>query len=108
MGVLRLGDSPASGAGSWPPLQPSTDRDEADAPKLERANRRYQKEDHSKKGEDGRYALKRKGIEICRLYNANKFGSTKAQGYCKASRSHQCSVCLGPHQALACPKANCN
>lgn len=71
-----------------------------------RANRRYQGEDQSKKGEDGRFSHNRKGIEICRLYNADKCGSQKAQGKCKASRSHQCTICLGPHQALACPKAN--
>ena len=71
-----------------------------------RANRRYQGEDQSKKGDDGRFSHNRKGIEICRLYNADKCGSQKAQGKCKASRSHQCTICLGPHQALACPKAN--
>ena len=67
-----------------------------------RATRRHQGEDLSRKGDDGRYAVNRKGVEICRLYNENKCGSTKAQGKCRASRSHQCSICLGPHQAVAC------
>eukprot|EP00435_Cladocopium_sp_Y103_P070661 s1426_g35.t1 len=47
-------------------------------PKTTRAARRHQGEDKSKKSEDGRFYLNRKGLEICRLYNADKCGSSKA------------------------------
>ena len=67
-----------------------------------RNNRTYRGEDHSQKGTDGTYSHNRKGLEICRLYNQGKCGTKAAQGKCKASRSHQCNQCLGPHQALAC------
>lgn len=69
-----------------------------------RAARRFTGEDQSKKAEDGKYSHNRKGIEICRLFNAGRCGSQKAQGRCKAGRSHQCFICLGPHQALSCPR----
>lgn len=69
-----------------------------------RAARRFTGEDKSRKGEDGNFTLNRKGIEICKLYNAGKCGGPKAQGRCKNQRSHQCMACLGPHQALECPR----
>ena len=72
--------------------------------KKTRAARRFSGEDKSKKGEDGRYSHNRKGIEICRAYNSNKCGTEKAQGKCRGGRSHQCNLCLGPHQAVGCKK----
>ncbi|CAK9112932.1 Uncharacterized protein SCF082_LOCUS52358, partial [Durusdinium trenchii] len=59
-----------------------------------RSNRTYKGEDKSRKGTDGTYSHNRRGVEICRLYNADKCGSKQAQGKCKSKRSHQCNKCL--------------
>ena len=69
-----------------------------------RASRRgYVGEDHSEKDNDGLYVKNRRGVEVCKNWNANRCGnSTAAQSKCKAKRSHQCNRCLGPHQATAC------
>eukprot|EP00435_Cladocopium_sp_Y103_P031144 s2849_g7.t2 len=72
--------------------------------KKTRPNRRgYTGDDHSVKGQDDLYVKNRRGIEICKNYNAGKCGSAAAQGKCKAKRSHQCNRCLGPHQGMNCP-----
>lgn len=76
------------------------------AKKKNRANRRYTGEDLSKKGEGGHYTHNRKGLEICKLYGEGRCGSDRAQGKCKNGRSHQCSLCLGPHPSNKCPKKN--
>eukprot|EP00435_Cladocopium_sp_Y103_P017556 s2656_g4.t1 len=51
-----------------------------------RASRRYTGEDKSRKGSDGKYELNRKGIEICRLYNAGKCGGQSAAGVPAAAK----------------------
>ena len=70
-----------------------------------RSNRTYKGEDKSRKGTDGTYSHNRRGVEICRLYNADKCGSKQAQGKCKSKRSHQCNKCLGPRQGVHCTGA---
>ena len=71
--------------------------------------KRYTGEDKSHKGSDGHYTVNRRGVEICRLYGEGKCGTKAAQGKCKNGRSHQCSLCLGPHMHSECPnKGNAN
>ena len=70
------------------------------------ARRGYQGEDKSEKDDQGLFIKNRKGIEVCRNYNANRCGSSAAQGRCKQKRSHQCNKCLGPHQAVGCTGKN--
>lgn len=72
--------------------------------KKARASRRYSGDDKSKQDSSGHYTHNRKGVEICRAYGEGKCGSLAAQGKCKNGRSHQCSLCLGPHPAQSCPK----
>lgn len=69
-----------------------------------RPQRRHQGDDLSQKDDNGNFTHNRKGIEVCRGYNSNRCGSATPQGKCKNGRAHQCGLCLGPHQALACPK----
>eukprot|EP00435_Cladocopium_sp_Y103_P055438 s1434_g18.t1 len=66
------------------------------------ARRGYTGTDHSKKDEQGVYTVNRRGIEMCKNYNQDRCGTQQAQGKCKAKRSHQCNLCLGPHQAISC------
>ena len=63
-------------------------------------------EDRSKKGPDGNFTINRRGVEICAAWNAGRCGKPTPQSKCTQTppRSHQCSKCLGPHQAKACPK----
>ena len=68
-----------------------------------RAARHYNGDDMSKKGSDGHYSHNRKGHEICRLFGKGKCSSKAAQSKCKNGRSHQCSLCLGPHMSGECP-----
>ena len=70
--------------------------------KAARAKRRYEGDDLSKKDGDI-YTHNRKGVEICRDWNKGKCGKPAAQSKCDRKRSHQCNLCLGPHQASACP-----
>lgn len=70
--------------------------------KRKRANRHYKGEDMSKKGADGHYTHNRKGHEICKLFGKGKCSSKAAQSKCKNGRSHQCSLCLGPHMSSEC------
>ena len=50
----------------------------------------------------GLYIISTK-TNICKNPNAGKCGpSSSARSRCKHGRSHQCNVCLGPHQALTC------
>ena len=61
----------------------------------------------SKPKHDGKqYTHNRRGVEICLRWNEGKCGVDKPQSKCSAKppRSHQCSKCLGPHQARSCPK----
>ena len=87
---------------------PKEDSDNLDSPnkkiRKNRAPRRgYTGEDRSEKDNDGNYVKNRRGVDICRNYNLGRCGTSAAQGKCKMKRSHQCSKCMGPHQALACP-----
>ena len=67
--------------------------------------RGYDGEDNSVKDDEGLYIINRRGANICKNYNAGKCGtSSAAQTKCKHGRSHQCNICLGPHEALACKK----
>ena len=69
--------------------------------------RGYDGEDNSVKDDAGLYIINRRGTNICKNYNAGRCGSsTAAQSKCKNGRSHQCNICLGPHQALACKKGS--
>ena len=63
-------------------------------------------EDKSRKGADGTFAVNRRGVEICAAWNAGRCGKHTPQSKCMQSppKSHQCSKCLGPHQAKACTK----
>lgn len=67
------------------------------------SRRGYVGEDKSEMGPDNTYLKNRRGIEVCKKYNAGKCGTAAAQGKCANKRSHQCNRCLGPHQALSCP-----
>ena len=78
-------------------------------PKRQKQNRPprrgYEGEDNSVKDEAGLYIINRRGTNICRNWNAGKCGnSNAAQSKCKNGRSHQCHICLGPHQATSCKK----
>ena len=50
----------------------------------------------------GIYTHSRKGLEICELFQKGRCGNGKPQSKCKAGRSHQCNLCLGPHMASSC------
>ena len=95
------GGSGSTGGPGIPPPEP------AEAKRRARAKRKFQGEDLSRKEGDV-YVLNRKGVEICKNYNQGKCGTAAAQGRCEHKRSHQCNICLGPHQAISCPKAKAN
>eukprot|EP00435_Cladocopium_sp_Y103_P007503 s3840_g2.t1 len=91
----REDEEPSAAAGSPTKRQKKTSRP---------SRRGYVGDDHSEKDAEGLYVKNRRGVEICKNFNANKCGnSSAAQSKCKAKRSHQCNKCLGPHQAIACP-----
>ena len=50
------------------------------------------------------YSLNRKGLQICIKFNKGQCGNGKPQSKCPHNRSHQCNLCLGPHQAGQCTK----
>eukprot|EP00435_Cladocopium_sp_Y103_P056820 s1791_g19.t1 len=77
------------------PESSGTASDQANKRPKTRAARRFTGTDQSRKGDDGLFSHNRKGVEVCRLYNQGKCGNEKAQGKCKAGRSHQCDRCLG-------------
>ena len=67
--------------------------------------KRKRGEDESKHG-GSTYTHNRRGVEICLKWSEGRCGVDRPQSKClaKPARSHQCSICLGPQQARACPK----
>ena len=99
--LARPKDTP--GKSSRPSAPSSPKQSPRGSPKKkQKGPKRYTGEDKSAKGPDGHYTVNRRGVEICRLYGEGKCGSKAAQGRCKNGRSHQCSLCLGPHMSSEC------
>ena len=93
-GTPKGGDDDSSSQGAKPSKQPKKKRTGA---------KRYTGENKSKWDKSkGAYTHSRKGFEICEKFNRGACGNGKAQSRCPAGRSHQCNLCLGPHQASQC------
>ena len=75
-------------------------------PNKQKAKKRKVKEADDRSKHDGRcFTHNRRGVEVCANWNAGKCGkSPKPQSMCEKKQSHQCNLCLGPHQALSCTK----
>ena len=92
-----------------PKSEPRTGSPKGSPRKKQKAHaKRYTGEDKSQKGSDGHYTINKRGVEICRMYGEGKCGTKAAQGKCKNGRSHQCSLCLGPHMHSECPNKGAN
>ena len=80
---------------------------EAEPASSKRAKRRKVKETDDKSKHDGKvFTHNRRGIEVCQNWNQGRCGkSSKPQSMCERKRSHQCNLCLGPHQGSSCNKA---
>ena len=73
--------------------------------KKKKAKKKYTGEDKSSWDEKNKiYSLNRKGLQICMKFNKGQCGNGKPQSKCPAGRSHQCNLCLGPHQAGQCTR----
>ena len=74
------------------------------APASKKNKRKYTGEDNSVWDASlGAYSHNRKGIQVCQKFNKGSCGNGKPQSRCTNNRSHQCNLCLGPHQADKCP-----
>lgn len=76
----------------------------AERTKRKRQAYKYTGEDQSKKDSAGYYTHNKRGLEVCKEWNQGRCGKPTPQSKCKATppKSHQCSKCLGPHQAKDC------
>ena len=94
-------DSPPRNPGGPGRVEPGSASDRKGAKR-----KRYEGDDQSQ--HDGKiYTHNRRGTEVCKLWNDGKCGGDKPQSKCAAKpkpRSHQCNLCLGPHQAKNCSK----
>ena len=89
------------------PERPSPKRKKSSSPKLKKkkAKKKYTGEDKSKWDDNNKvFSLNRKGLQICIKFNKGQCGNGKPQSRCPNGRSHQCNLCLGPHQASHCKK----
>ena len=89
------------------PERPSPKRKKSSSPKLKKkkAKKKYTGEDKSKWDDNNKvFSLNRKGLQICIKFNKGQCGNGKPQSRCPNGRSHQCNLCLGPHQASQCKK----
>ena len=69
-----------------------------------RSKKRKVKEAEERTRHDGQvFTHNKRGVEICQAWNHRGCGkSDKPQSQCELGCSHQCSSCLGPHQAKVC------
>lgn len=106
--TLRLSQSKTNPLPDSPTRAPlgSAEPGSASDRKSQPKRKRYDGDDLSRT--DGKiFTHNRRGTEVCKLWNEGKCGSDKAQSKCSAKpkpRSHQCNLCLGPHQAKNCTK----
>ena len=89
--VLSIGDASFSGSTSARTRALREPRFRAGVPGRRASRSTRHDEDRSVKNDQGLYDKNRKGVEICRAWNA---GVCSGTARCPASRSHQCSKCL--------------
>lgn len=100
--TLRLAQArsiPAPLSQGKPGLLSESERDQG-TPKKKR--KKVRESDDKSKHNGQTYTHNRRGVEICSNWNQGKCGKTQPQSSCSNRRSHQCNVCLGPHQATNC------
>lgn len=106
--TLRLAQSKAIPAPLSSPEKPGALAEASGhQPGAKRQKKRKTREAEDKSKHDGKvFTHNRRGMEICANWNQNRCGKTdRPQSVCERHRSHQCNLCLGPHQGLSCTKA---
>ena len=94
------------GSGADAATKGSRANDTPAVPKLSKKEKRRalkgeeRQADYSEKGQDGRYVRNRRGVGICRKFNAGQCG--KPTGPCERGYAHQCSLCLLLHAESNC------
>lgn len=104
--TLRLAERKAKGGADASSSRPRGSEGGDPPANLKGRKRKVSAAEDASKHDGKQYTHNRRGVEICLRWNDGKCGVDKPQSKCSAKppRSHQCSKCLGPHQARSCTK----